>query len=312
MKSNLGDLSISASVMLAILACLLWSTAFAFVKIGLNHCDPFLFAGTRFMIAGLFLLPYWVDNISKEYFSWLNMKYVMIIGFYQIFVMYGLFYLGITKVSGAMAAIIIGASPVTSAILAHFFMYQDLLSLSRVISLCLGVVGIIVVSISRLPWLAVTGSQEMFGIVLLLLSTIASGIGNIMVAKDKYNLDPLFLNSMQMFFGGLLLFLVSLIWEGVPKIPQSVVFYGSLFWLSMISTVSFSIWFWLLKHSLLSVSQLNVWKFIIPVFGAIFSWIIHENESPKLDTIIGMSCIAFSIIIYNLRSISGCIQNRKE
>ncbi|MFW5877888.1 MAG: EamA family transporter, partial [bacterium] len=43
---------------LAIIACLLWSTAFVGVKIGLEYETPLQFAGERFFISGLLILPF--------------------------------------------------------------------------------------------------------------------------------------------------------------------------------------------------------------------------------------------------------------
>ncbi|RLD64942.1 MAG: EamA/RhaT family transporter, partial [Bacteroidetes bacterium] len=45
------------TAVLAIISCLLWSTAFAGVKIGLEYATPLQFAGTRFFIAGLLVFP---------------------------------------------------------------------------------------------------------------------------------------------------------------------------------------------------------------------------------------------------------------
>ena len=41
----------------AIGACLLWGSAFAGVKFGLRYMPPLTFAGMRFILAGLMLLP---------------------------------------------------------------------------------------------------------------------------------------------------------------------------------------------------------------------------------------------------------------
>ena len=43
--------------LLAITSCLLWSTAFAGVKAGLEYTTPLHFAGTRFFIAGVLVFP---------------------------------------------------------------------------------------------------------------------------------------------------------------------------------------------------------------------------------------------------------------
>ena len=71
---------------LAILACLLWSTAFAAIKIGLRYSDPIGFAGARFMLAGLLLVPFWWCNNP----DWLravkeNLRLILVVSFFQTF-----------------------------------------------------------------------------------------------------------------------------------------------------------------------------------------------------------------------------------
>lgn len=53
-----------STIALAILAWLLWSTAFAGIKIGLTSSALLSFAGTRFMLSGLMLMPFWITRVS--------------------------------------------------------------------------------------------------------------------------------------------------------------------------------------------------------------------------------------------------------
>ncbi len=294
-----GD-SRAVTTVLAILACLLWSTAFVGVKIGLRYSDPFSFAGIRFMLAGLLLVPFWWKKRPRLKVVQENLKVIILVSFFQTFVMYGLFYLGMTMVSGALAAIMIGASPLTAAVIAHRFMANDVMTRSKSVSLCLGIAGVVILSVSRLPWVSPTGFAEFTGIVLLFLCTVSSAVGNVLVAREHSDLDPVALNSIQIFMGGLFLFLVSVVQQGAPLVSFPFEYWAALLWLSILSAVSFSLWFILLQRPGVKVSQLNLWKFIIPVFGAVFSWIFLPDESPGLYQIIGMICIAVSIISFNM------------
>ncbi len=289
-----------ATTGLAILACLLWSTAFVGVKIGLRYSDPFSFAGIRFMLAGLMLVPFWWRKRSSLKVIGENGKVILLVSFFQTFFMYALFYLGMTMVSGALAAIIIGASPLTAAIVAHLFMANDTMTRPKTVSLCLGMAGVVILSVSRLPWVSPTGLAEFTGIVLLFICTVSSAFANVLVAREKTDLDPVFLNSIQIFLGGFLLFIVSVFQHGLPGIDFPGEYYASLLWLSFLSAVSFSLWFVLLQRPGVTVSRLNLWKFIIPVFGAVFSWVFLPDESPSIIPVIGMLCIAVSIIIFNV------------
>lgn len=286
------------TTLLALFACLLWSTAFVGVKIGLRYSGPFSFAGVRFMAAGLLLLPFWWAR--RPSFSVLrpNLRVIVLVSFFQTFLMYGLFYLAMTMVSGAIAAILIGASPLTAAVVAHYTIADDHLSLPKTVSLLLGLVGIVILSVSRQPWASPSGLREFLGIVLLFLCTVSSAIGNVLVAGEKSDMDPVFFTSLQIFLGGFFLFLVGLFVEKASFSLYPLGYYLALGWLSCLSAVAFSLWFVLLQRPEVKVSQLNLWKFIIPVFGAIFSWLLLPDESPHLSSVVGMVVIAASIVLF--------------
>ncbi len=293
---------LSSTVFLAILACLLWSTAFAAIKIGLRYSEPFSFAGLRFMLSGLLLAPFWLLGGIPLATLRANWRLILLVSFFQTFVLYGLFYFGITLISGAMAAIIIGVSPLTTAIVAHLFIRGDSMTVSKIGSLCLGIFGIIILSISRYPWQSMEGFKEFGGILILLVATISSAYGNILVSQKKTDIDPVMLNSIQLFTGGLFLFFLSIPMEGFSLHILPAPYYGALLWLAALSAISFSLWFILLQRPKVKVSALNIWKFVIPVFGAIISWIILPDESPTIPAVVGMLCIGVSIIFYNLRA----------
>jgi drug/metabolite transporter (DMT)-like permease len=285
---------------LAVLACLLWSTAFVAIKIGLEHSSPLFFAGVRFMISGLLLLPFCggLAVFFREVTS--QTKTVLLVSLFQTFLLYALFYTGMTMVSGSFSAIVIGSSPLVAAIMAHIFMTDDKLNRRKTFFISLGITGIAILSISRTP-LSMSGTHtELLGILILLASTVSSAAGNIVVAKNTHKVSPFVLNSAQLFLGGFCLFIISIPLEGVPSTSYPLEFYVSLLWLSILSATAFSIWFALLRTPQVKVSELNVWKFIIPVFGAILSWLMLPGESPEVVSVIGMSLVAVSIVLFNL------------
>ena len=55
-------------------------------------------------------------------------------------------------------------------------------------------------------------------------------------------------------------------------------------------------WYTLLSRPGIKVSDLNMWKFIIPVLGALLSWSFLPNESPDVLSILGMAIIASALL----------------
>jgi drug/metabolite transporter (DMT)-like permease len=282
------------SNLLAILACLLWSSAFVAAKHALEYQTPLTLAGMRFILAGLIQLPLcgqWIAPfrmIRKEFTT------VLLVSLFHTIYLYGTFFIAMQWARGAEAAIMIGFGPLASALMAHLLMPNDKLQRRTLTGIAFGMGGIILISLASKPWNPV-GLKEFLGLMLLLSGSIVSALGNIVVAKRKGGLNPIVLNSAQMLLGGPILLLIALLFEGVPHLVLPIAFYAQLLWLATISATAFAIWFHLLSKT--KVSKLNLWKFIIPLSGAILSWIFLPNESPTLPTLTGMALIVVGIII---------------
>jgi drug/metabolite transporter (DMT)-like permease len=294
------DLKKPKIVFLAIFATLLWSTAFAVVKIGLVYCSPILFAGIRFIIAGLILLP--LVGGLRNYFESIrsSIKSILLVSLFQTFLLYSLFFWGMSLVPGSIGAIVTGSSPLIAAIAAHIFLKNDKLFFRKAIYIFSGIFGIILISVER-QFIISTSFKELAGIFILLCSSFVSSIGNVVVSADKSEIEPITLNSAQMGIGGFALLLLSFIIEGYPQITITKQFVFSMLWLSFISAAGFSIWFYLLKIEKVKVSELNMWKFILPVFGALISWTLLKNDSPTVLSVVGMFIVALSVLFFHLR-----------
>lgn len=95
-----------------------------------------------------------------------------------------------------------------------------------------------------------------------------------------------------------MLYLLSLTFEGLHRLSFPMEYWLDLLWLSFMAAAAFSIWFKLLQRQGVKVSELNLFKFIIPVVGAILSWILVPDENPEWITVSGMIIITVSLIIF--------------
>lgn len=283
----------------AIFCCLLFSSAFVGIKIGLKYETPLHFAGIRFTIAGI--LTYFFCSNKKDYLKIIlkNWKFLTFLAFLQTTLHYTLFYWGLERVDGALAAIIIGAAPLFVAITTHFMLDNDKMSFVKMLTIIGGLIGISLVAFGRNN--GEEGHSELWGILMLIATNIAGSFNNILVVKEKNNIPPLVISSFALFIGGIGILLLSIPLEG-PLVfePRPDEYYYALIWLSTLSAVAISIWTKLLKVDGIIVSELNFWKFLIPVCGAILAWSILPDESPNAISIIGMGIISTSLISLNL------------
>lgn len=279
---------------LAIIACLLWSTAFVGVKAGLEYMPPLTLAGTRFILAGLLLLPLSGGQRTLAHAWSGHRRTVVLASLLNTVGLYAIFFLALQFVRGAQAAIMIGASPLVAAVVAHYVMQNDRMTRQKSVSILLGVAGIVLLALSGKPWDPV-GARECGGMLLLLIASVISALGNVVVARGRApSLHPVALTALQMLLGGALLLVAGLVIEGVPTLDLPLQFYAILGWLAFLSACAFAIWFNLLQR--VPVSELNLWKFLIPLAGAVLSWLLIRGERPDVASVSGMLLVASGII----------------
>ncbi len=281
----------------AIIACLLWSTAYAGIKLGLQFDTPFHFAGIRFIISGLMILPFTVKPVVYIKMIRDNWKIVAWVTILQIVINYSLFYQGLNLVPGALGAVVYGAQPLIIAIVAAILHKDDKLTRKKIITIIFGISGVILISAGRQAFKLGTG-LELLGITMILIGNIATATSNVIISLRSRNINPFVLSSSSLFIGGLILYLISIPLEDVPKGPLPLKYWMILLWLSFMAASAFSIWFKLLQRPGVKVSELNLWKFITPITGAVLSWLLIPGEHPEWLTISGMIIITVSLIMF--------------
>jgi len=281
----------------AIIACLLWSTAYAGIKIGLQYDTPFRFAGARFIIAGLMILPFTIK--PKAYFKMIrdHWKVVAWVTFLQILFNYSLFYQGLTLVPGALGAVIVGSQPLVTAVVASLMHDGDKLTKKKIFTIVFGISGVILISAGRQAFKFGT-FMEMVGVFMILTANIGTAVSNVVVSLKGKGLNPMVLSSASIFTGGIIFYIASIPLEGPLKFSFPTEYWIVLLWLSFMAAAAFSLWFKLLQRPGVKVSELNLWKFIIPVVGAILSWLLIPDEKPEWLTITGMVIITVSLIMF--------------
>ena len=288
----------SNTIAWAIITCLLWSTAYPFIKIGLQYSTPLHFAASRFIIAGLMILPFTLR--PREYLKMIkaNRSLVIWVTVLQTLINYTLFYIGMEKVPGAIGAVIVGSQPFVTAIVSRIMIRDERFTRAKVLTIVLGLTGILLVSVGRQEF-NFSGPAELVGIVMIFIANISTATSNVLISKNGKNMDPLVLSSFSLLAGGIIIFMFSFLVEDVPLKPHFPLNYWLvLIWLAFMSAFTFSRWYVLLKRPEVKVSDLNLWKFIIPVFGAILSWIIVPGEHPDWVTVVGMIIISLSLIYF--------------
>jgi drug/metabolite transporter (DMT)-like permease len=261
------------------------------------------------MISGLMILPFTVK--PSEYLRMIRKywKVTLAVMVLQTLVNYTLFYLGMDLVPGALGAVIVGSQPLVTAVVAAMMHEEEKLTKNKIITIIFGISGVILISAGRQAFRIGT-AIEFLGVILIIGANIATATSNVVVSLKSKGMNPLVLSSASLGTGGFIIFLLSIPTEGLTKDPRPPLYWLDLIWLSFMSAFAFSLWFKLLQRPGVKVSELNLWKFIIPVVGAILSWILVPGENPEWLTITGMIIITVSLILFYFNSREAKIAER--
>lgn len=255
------------------------------------------FAGIRFMLAGILLAIFLHDLKALVIHTIQHWRLVLKTSVLQTSLFYALYYHGIDQIPASIAAIIVGSIPLFSAVSAHLFLHNEQLNGRKVFSLLAAIAGIVLISVSRNSDTD-PGKFQVLGIVLMLIAAVSESLLQVILKKNTVPYDPMKLNSAQIFIGGATLFIVSIPVEGLMDFNLPGSFYLSLFWLSLVSAIGFSIWYSLIQRPEVRVADLNMLKFLNPMLGAMLSWVLMANDSPDIYSVTGMIIISAAVLLF--------------
>mgnify|MGYP003770512973 CR=1 FL=1 len=289
---------------LSAFACLLWGSAFPFLKISYEMISlppddwgaKVLFAGYRFFLASLLLI--FVGTVVFR----LNMRvprkvlpWTFLLGLLQTALQYFFFYNGLAYSTGIKGSIIGATGSLFVVILSRMYYKNDPLTSSKVLGLLVGFVGVMVANMSKG---ALDFSVSFLGEGFLLISSFVGALGTILAKELSGAVHPVLVTAYQMFFGSVLLILTGGIASGLGSVVfdwRSVLL---LFYLAFASATAFSIWYSILKYN--KAGEVAVYRFLIPIWGTLLS-AIFLGESIGLNTILALAMVSIGIALVNKR-----------
>ncbi|WP_234122661.1 DMT family transporter [Clostridium hydrogenum] len=295
-------------ILLATICCLLWGSAFPFVKLGysLFKISPndipskFLFAGYRFALAGIIVLI--ISKLAGKKLSILtreNIFQIVLLGITQTTLQYVFFYIGMGYTTGTKGAIMNGTGTFFSIILAHFIYKNDKLNFNKVLGCIIGFLGVIAANFSSDIFKV---SFSLNGDFMIILSTFTLSASSIYGKKITQKLDSALVTGYQLLIGGFVLSLLGFSAGGHLSgfTPKSTVL---LLYLAALSSIAFSLWTILLKYN--KVGTISMFNFLVPVFGVLLSGLVLSENILELKNLIALILVCIGIILANRDNSKG-------
>jgi drug/metabolite transporter (DMT)-like permease len=274
-------------LLLVLVFCLTWSSAFPAAKLAIQVGPPLLYLGVRFAIAAALLLGYAaLRGEIRGRVPWLTL---IVLGVINQAGYQGMAWQGMRTVSGGLATIIASLNPILIAVIAVPLLGEHM-TWRKLAGLLLGFIGAAFVVRNRI---VVTG-EDPAGIAFLVVALLSMTFGTLLYKRLAPRASLVVAVGAQQIGASVALLLAG----GAVGEQFSDFVPGPQLWLTMlwfvfvISVAAFLLWFYLLRAG--TASAASSLHFLMPPLGLLMSWAVLGEALDPLD-LLGVIPVALGI-----------------
>ena len=284
------------AILLALLVTFLWSTSFVIIKIGLAEIPPLTFAGLRYTIAFICLLPFAftkknslvIKNLQKK--DWYKL---VLLGFLFYAFTQGTQFIGLSLLPAVTVSLWLNFTPLIVAVMA-IFLINEFPTMLQWLGVVLFIVGIFTY------FFPIDLSQNQFtGLIVMTIGVLANS-GSAVLGRNinrEAKINPVVVTIVSMGIGSVILLISGIGIQGLPAISTQNIFY--LLWLAIINTaLAFTIWNFTLRT--LSAMESSIINGTMLIQIAVLAWIFLDEEI-TLQEGTGMLIAATGAVLVQLR-----------
>jgi drug/metabolite transporter (DMT)-like permease len=273
-----------------ILTCLIWSTVWLFIKLGVQEVPPVSFAAMRLIIAVLVMVPIMFAMKTPFPRQWRDVRLILGTGVLLLGVNYGLLFWGAQFISSGLTAVLQSITPAIALVFAHYLLHDEQMTFRRMGGLLLGVGGIAIVYWDQLKF----GGRALTGSIAVTGAAVCVAFAYVMMRRHGRQLHPNVITSGQMVAGLVPLMIYASTVEGNPlEIRWSRTALVSVVYLALMGSVV-AAWlnYWLLPR-VGAVNLLVMGLVEPPIAIALGAWFL--NERMNVQTLLGSATILLSV-----------------
>jgi len=254
-----------------LMLCVVWSSTWLAIKVGLRDLPPISYAGIRFLVAIVVLFAVSAGRVSllpRRAFDYLILAFT---GLLMFSLNFGLLFWGELHVSSGLAAVLQATIPIFGMLFAHMMLPDEPLELHKLLGALLAVAGVAIIC-ERL--LGFHGLMALWGGLGIELGAAGAAFSNVLLKARSVQLAPAMIAAWQMIFGVVPLLGIGFALEGNPlRFHWSTTSVFCLLYLAVIgSALNFLLLYWLLPR--MTVARLQAISLITPPGAVLLGWAI--------------------------------------
>ncbi len=289
-----------------IAVCIVWGTTYLAIRIGVAHIPPMLFAGIRWIVAGLIFIS--ILLLTNKKFPPLNdFKHIAVMGLLMLGFGNGLVVVGEQFISSGLAALLITTVPFWIVGFDSLASKKSKVNKFIFAGLLTGLIG--VSTIFGDNWNDLFNKEYLIGVLSILGAVVAWSLGSVYSKHKKINAHPLMSAAVQMLVAGIAQTTLGLILgeygktnlttEGIYSLAYLIVF-GSI--------VGYGSYIYAIEH--LSLSLVSTYAYINPIIAVFLGWLVLD-EKLNLYMILAAVLIIAGIMLVKKGAEENISRNKK-
>jgi len=289
--------------------CVVWSSTWLAIKIGLRDLPPISYAGIRFVVAIVALLAVSIGRARLLPRSRAEYIILALTGVLMFSVNYGLLFWGELHVSSGLAAVLQATIPIFGLMFAHLMLPDEPMHWQRLSGAFLAVAGVAVICARLLNF---NGMMAFWGGLGIVVGAAGAAFSNVLLKQRPIQLGPAMIAAWQMIFGTVPLLVLGWMVEGNPiRFHWTTMSIFCLLYLAIIgSALTFLLLYWLLPQ--MQATNLQTVSLITPPGAVMLGWLLGGETFP-LWSLLGAGLVLAGVwIIFRKAGPSGVAQRREE
>jgi drug/metabolite transporter (DMT)-like permease len=272
---------------------LIWGTTWAAIRVSLEGIPPITGVALRFAVAAtalLALVPFFGVKLGQ---SRAERRLWLANGVLTFAIPYGILYWAEQVVPSGLAAVLYATYPLMIALIAHVLLPEERLTLQKIGGVLIGFAGVAVIFSE--DFRALGGSRVFTAAAILLISPFCAAVGSALVKRWGQGIHPLSITAMPMLITAALAGGAAMIAERGREVTFSAAPVLAVLYLAIMgSAVTFTLYFWLLKHQ--TATAMGLITYAIPVIAVTVGTLFFD-EPFTLRIIIGAALVLIGVAV---------------
>ncbi|NJL92313.1 MAG: DMT family transporter [Anaerolineae bacterium] len=285
---------------------LIWGSSFLLIKIVVEALGPLPLVSLRVGLAAALMIAYLQATHRLAKLRWSDVGGVAIAGFLNVALPFSLIARAEESIDSSLATILNSTVPLFSLVIAHFFLKDERLNLTRLLGLMIGYGGIIM-----LTWrgLQTAGASPLAGQVMMLGASLSYGIALVFIRARLRHIESITIAGTTLLAASVMIIPLTLVSAPLPSASRfSTDILAAVITLAVINTVAaYFLFYYLLDQW---GTRASVVTYVFPPVGIALG-AIFLNETVDASLLAGAALILGGVFAVNYKPGLGRWRKRK-